>query len=106
VNEDHVAETLRSRRRAAGLTLRDLARRAGTSHSALAAYESAGKIPRADTFVRILDAMGDRLTTERQPFAGSATDRGRELAEVLSLAEQFPARPHDRLDFPRFGAPP
>lgn len=47
------AGTLRRTRLAAGLSLRALAERAGTSHATLAAYESGRTIPRVDTLDRI-----------------------------------------------------
>ena len=81
-------------RRRAGLTIRQLARRAGTSHSAVAAYESGAKAPNSATLARIVDACGFGLRTELVSLAPfeDRTTRGRELVEVLELAEQFPAK--------------
>jgi transcriptional regulator with XRE-family HTH domain len=79
-------------RRRAGLTIRQLARRAGTSHSAIAAYESGAKAPNSATLVRIVEACGFQLRAEldsRAPFE-DRTARGRALLEVLELAQQFP----------------
>jgi transcriptional regulator with XRE-family HTH domain len=101
------AATLRTARRRAGLTLRQLAARAGTSHSTLAAYEAGRKVPSVETFERVLRAAGFAAALELTPAIGGpdAADRGRELLEVLELAARFPAR-HDRtLRFPRFGIP-
>ena len=92
-------------RHRAGLTLRELARRAGTSHSTLAAYEADRKVPSVETFDRLLRAAGYASTVDVAPAVGGVdpADRGRELVEVLDLAARFPAR-HDRtLRFPRFG---
>ena len=92
-------------RHRAGLTLRELARRAGTSHSTLAAYEADRKVPSVETFDRLLRAAGYASTVSVAPVVGALdpADRGRELVEVLDLAARFPAR-HDRtLRFPRFG---
>jgi transcriptional regulator with XRE-family HTH domain len=100
------AAILRTPRRRAGLTLRQLAARAGTSHATLAAYEAGRKAPTVDTFERVLRAAGYEMTSELQPVVGGRDPaaRGRELVEVLDLAARFPAR-HDRaLRFPRFGA--
>jgi transcriptional regulator with XRE-family HTH domain len=86
------------------LSLRQLAERADTSHSALAAYESGRTIPNVDTFDRVLRAAGfnvDLVLTPR-PEDGDRGARGRELIEVLELAEMFPARHSPTLTFPRF----
>ena len=101
------ATTLRSARRRAGLTLRELAGRAGTSHATLAAYEAGRKVPTVETFERVLRAAGFAATVELVPAIGGPDrqDRGRELLEVLRLAEHFPARHQPTLTFPRFGAP-
>ena len=53
-----VGKTLRASRLRSGLTLRELAERAGTSHSTLVAYESNAKVLRVDTMLRVLDAAG------------------------------------------------
>lgn len=47
------AESLRERRQRLGLTQADLARRAGTSQSAVAAYESGAKAPSSATQQRL-----------------------------------------------------
>ncbi len=95
---------LRRARRRAGLTLRALAGRAGTSHSTLAAYESGRKTPTVETLDRILRAAGYELGFELTPSVGGAdrAARGRELVDVLGLAAQFPGRHAAALEFPRF----
>ena len=102
-----VARSLRNARLGQGLTLRELASRAGTSHSTLAAYEAGRKHPGVATFDRILRAAGYRTRIELDPAIGGADPeaRGRELVEVLDLAEQFPARHEPDLSFPGFAAP-
>ena len=101
------ATSLRTARRRAGLSLRALAQRAGTSHATLAAYEAGRKVPSVDTFERVLRAAGFTATVDLGRAVGGpgADDRGAELLEVLRLAERFPARHSPTLDFPRFGAP-
>jgi transcriptional regulator with XRE-family HTH domain len=98
------AVTLRRVRLRSGLSLRALAARAETSHSTLAAYESGRKVPTVETLDRIVRAAGYELGVELTPAVGGIDReaRGRELAEVLDLAEQFPARHDDNLDFPVF----
>jgi transcriptional regulator with XRE-family HTH domain len=93
------SRVLREARTRAGLTLRELASRAGTSHSTLSAYENGAKVPSVDTIERILRAAGFALDLELVP---RANDRGRELEAVLELASHFPARHDTDLRFPPF----
>ena len=95
---------LRRARSRAGLSLRVLARRAGTSHSTLAAYESGRVTPTVDTCERIVRAAGFTMTASLLPAVATDAERSRELVEVLHLAEQFPARHTPTLEFPRFGS--
>lgn len=98
------AATLRRVRLRSGLSLRALAARADTSHSALAAYEAGRKVPTVETLDRIVRAAGYELGIELIPAVGGIDReaRGRELADVLELAEQFPARHAPKLDLPVF----
>lgn len=97
-------DLLRSRRTSAGLTLRQLAARAGTSHSTLAAYEAGRVEPSLETLERVLRAAGYDLTlaSSRRVASGDPA-RGRQLVEVLELAAMFPARHAARLRAPVFG---
>lgn len=100
------AHLLRAARLRAGLTLRSAADRAVTSHATLATYESGRKAPTLPTLLRILRAYGLAVEIELSPriVERNGVPRGRELEDVLRLAEQFPARPRRELSFPRFGA--
>ena len=98
------AQTIRTARRRAGLTLRDLAAKAGTSHSTIAAYESGSKVPTTATFERIVRAAGFAIDPALHRRAESnGLSRGEELAAVLELAGAFPARHRETLDYPVFG---
>lgn len=101
------ATSLRAARRRAGLTLRQLAERAGTSHATLAAYESGRKVPSVATFERVVRAAGFAPSVELTLAVGGPDpdERGDELLEVLRLAERFPARHAASLEFPRFDRP-
>jgi len=91
----------------AGLGLRDLARRAETSHATLHAYESGAKVPRVDTLDRIVRAAGFDLAAdlERRWRDGERQARGRELVDALELAGAFPARrARPALRYPPFPA--
>lgn len=83
------AETIRSARKRAGLSVAGLAERVGISPILLADYEAGAKIPDPETL--------DWITTS------TSLDRGEELAALLELAEQFPARHSPDLEYPVFG---
>ena len=100
------ARTLRRARVEAGLSLRVLAERAGTSHATLAAYEAGRAVPRVDTLDRILRAAGFATDIEvaRRPDAtyGERQAKAHELWLALELAAMFPARHASRLRYPPF----
>lgn len=88
------ADTLRYARQRAGLSLRDAARRAGVSHSALAAYERGARSPSLDKLFGILHALGFAVRIELEPRVRerNGVPRGEELVEVIRLAEHYPPR--------------
>ena len=94
---------LRSVRARAGMSLRELAKRAGTSHSTLAAYEAGRKVPTVDTLNRIVRATGHDLTVDCSFVTFSGPEREAELLGVLELASLFPASPSRTLECPVFG---
>lgn len=100
------ATLIRRARSCSGLSLRQLARRAGTSHATLSAYEAGRVDPSVHTVRRIIRSAGFDpavvLVPRVDPNEGG---RGDELVQVLELAAQFPARHARRLSYPRFGAP-
>ena len=102
-----VPEVLRVARLRAGLSLRAAAGRAGTSHATLAAYEQGRKSPTVATLLRVLGSYGFSVDIELCPrIRGTeAYPRGKELVDVLDLAEEFPARHAKTLRYPRFGKP-
>jgi len=104
-SEVEVARTLRRARSESGLSLRELARRAGTSHTTLLAYERGSKTPGAGTFLRILNACDLAVDLKLSPRIRQADglERGKELEQVLDLAAQFPARHSPELELPVFG---
>lgn len=97
---------LREARDESGLTLRALADRANTSHSAVASYESGSKHPNSRTLVRLIDAAGFAIDYSLSPRWREHTGlaRGDELCQVLELAEQFPARHAAELEYPPIAA--
>lgn len=61
------AKLIREARRAVGMSQDELARRSQTSQSAVAAYESAAKVPTAATLDRLLRAAGVGIGTYPLP---------------------------------------
>jgi len=98
-----IGGTLRRARREAGLSLRELARRAHTSHATLLAYENGTKVPGAATFLRLLESCGFAvdIRLERRVREVDGLARGDELEQVLRLAEQFPVRAARKVAYPR-----
>jgi len=101
---DASARQLREARLTSGLSLRELARRARTSHATLLAYESGQKVPAISTWLRIMDAAGLAvdLVSSRRVRIQDGVERGEELAAVLKLAEQFPNNASRHLTYPPF----
>lgn len=101
---ENIGKVLLQARTASGFSLRQLAQLAETSHTTLCAYEANRKVPSTATFLRILRACNYAVDLELKPRIRShrGMPRGEELAEVLTLAEQFPARHSRTLTFPRF----
>ena len=100
-----VSQALSRARAHSGLSLREIARRAGTSHSTLLAYQHGQKVPSVVVFMRVLDACGMAVDFDLSPRIRDADgiDRGEELKQALLLAEQFPAKPSKTLKLPCFG---
>lgn len=85
----NTATTLRNARRAAGLSQRELARRARVAQPAVARIEAGGVVPRVDTLENLLRACGHTLEVARR--AGSGVDRS-VIKQLLELT------PRQRLD--------
>lgn len=79
-----MGELLLQSRRGAQLTQAELAERAGTSQSAVSAYESGAKAPSLHTARRLLDACGHRLVLEARPVIRRGASSLAALAPVIS----------------------
>lgn len=98
-----VATLLRDTRRRAGLSQRELARRARTSAAAVCLYERGDRVPRVDTLERLLAAAGATLSLDA--LVAPAIDLvalSEDLVAVLDLADQLPQRHDPMLTFPPF----
>ena len=62
-----IAGQLATRRNELGLSQAELARRVGTTQSAIARLESGGRPPRVDTLLRIADALDCELIVRLDP---------------------------------------
>jgi transcriptional regulator with XRE-family HTH domain len=87
--ESPVARQLVHLRRRAGLTQRELARRAGLAPSVLCAYETGAREPSARVFQRIVRAAGGTITVS-VPSARERRDRDTAVQDVLALADVLP----------------
>jgi transcriptional regulator with XRE-family HTH domain len=102
------ASELRLARRTAGLSQRELARRAGTSQATLSAYEAGRKQPSLGTLQRLLSATGAELAVRETPGRRTRDEleqAGRHLAAVLALAEALPFRRPGPLRYPLLTPP-
>ena len=95
---------LRSAWQDSGLSLRQLARQAHTSHATLNAYIKGSKDPSTSTLERIIAACGYTMDIDLRPRIrfSNGVPRGEELADALTLAEQFTARHKTKLAAPVF----
>jgi predicted transcriptional regulator len=62
-----IAEQVAERRKASGLSQKELAELTGTTQSAIARLESGGRPPRIDTLLGIAEALDCDLTVELRP---------------------------------------
>lgn len=102
------ASEVRAARVGAGLSQRELARRAGTSQATLSAYEAGRKQPSVATLQRLLSVTGAELVVRDTPGRRTRAEleqAGRHLTEVLALAEALPFHRPGRLRYPRLTRP-
>ncbi|MDA0272178.1 MAG: helix-turn-helix transcriptional regulator [Proteobacteria bacterium] len=89
-----IAHLLRGARSRAGLSSRELAKRVGSSHSTILAYEAGRKVPVTTTLMGLLHACGFSIDFSLSPrMRGEESyPKGIELEEALNLAGEFPAK--------------
>lgn len=101
----NAAVVVRKAREHAGLSKRELARRAGTSPAAIVAYESGARDPTVGTLARLVAAAGAQgeIEVEVGPARPDPRTCARRLAQVLELSEHLPRRRRSsRLEYPPF----
>ena len=85
------------------MSRRELARRAATSASTLAAYEAGLSVPSTATLTRVLRAAGfDALVTLRPLEAIDERRRAAEIEALLELGDALPRVARGPLAFPVF----
>lgn len=102
---------IREARLGSGLTQAQLAAAAGTSQTAISAYENGSREPSLDTMRRLLASAGARLAVvrdessgAREPSRAELTRAARTLVQVLDLAAALPVRHAPELRYPRLAA--
>ncbi len=102
--ENYAGYLINTARARSGLSLRELAKRAGTSHATLHAYIKGVKSPTMRTLQGILNACDFALdcSLNRRVRENHGLARGDELVQVLRLAAQFPSKPNRRKKLPIF----
>ena len=85
-----------------GLSRRELARRAGTSASTLAAYEAGRSVPSVTTLSRIAKAGGFEMEVALRPTDADEGERRETIEALLAFTDQLPRAPRDALRFPIF----
>jgi transcriptional regulator with XRE-family HTH domain len=94
---------LTAARLSAGLTQRQLARRAGLQPSVLCAYERGTRMPGTDVFLRIVRAAGGDVIV-RTRHADDLHRADSVLQDVLALAEALPQKRRGPLTYPALKA--
>ena len=102
------ADLLRSARREAGLTQQELAERSRIRQPVISAYERGVRQPSVEALERLLTAMGRRLSLAREgEHVLLPEEAGRQLIDVLGLADAIPIRRRGELTYPPLaGGPP
>jgi transcriptional regulator with XRE-family HTH domain len=93
----HLIADARSR---AGLSQGELAERAGTSRTAICAYESGAKDPRTETVERLLRASGFELAIEAARTWRTVGSGRKAISVPSSLPSLEPVRAFDRVKLP------
>ena len=82
-------ELIRAVRTRCGLTQATLARRAGTTQTAISRLESGGRSPTIETLRRLLQVMGEDLQLDSSPLRGDHDPRHLRAERSLTPAQRL-----------------
>lgn len=89
---------LRRRREAAGLSVRELAKQIGESHTNVSYWERSGQIPRSDVLAPMAKALGVTVhDLLGEPKPGRAVTPGGKLGQVFDQVSKLPRRQQDKI---------
>lgn len=94
---EETGRLLRSARTRAGMSQRELARRAGLPSTVVSAYENGRREPSARTFRDLLQAAGADLTVTSR---WDSERNGRHFEHVMEMTDHLPQRRRGPLAFP------
>jgi transcriptional regulator with XRE-family HTH domain len=89
---------LRKLRETAGLSVRELARQIGESHTNVSYWERSGQIPRSDKLAAIAKALG--VTVENllgEPSPRRVTTPGGKVRQVFEAVSKLPRRQQQKI---------
>jgi transcriptional regulator with XRE-family HTH domain len=90
--------SLRRRREAAGLSVRELAKQIGESHTNVSYWERSGQIPRSDVLAPMAKALGVTVhDLLGEPKPGRAVTPGGKLGQVFDQVSKLPRRQQDKI---------
>lgn len=103
------SDTLRDLRQRSGLTQAQLAARIGIPVPVLSAYENGRREPKADIFLRAVEATGFDVefvpaSNELESYVPNAKEKASILAMVCGAAMGLPARERGPLRYPPFAS--
>lgn len=89
---------LRRRREAAGLSVRELARQIGESHTNVIYWERSGQIPRSDVLAPMAKALGVTVhDLLGEPKPGRVVPPGGRLGQVFEQVAKLPRRQQQKV---------
>lgn len=89
---------LRKLRETAGLSVRELARQIGESHTNVSYWERSGQIPRSDKLAAIAKALG--VTVEQllgEPVVRRSTTPGGKARQLFEAVSRLPRRQQQKI---------
>jgi len=97
-----VGEVLGTLRRQANMSQLELAEKSGVAQPVISLYEHGKRMPAADVFIALVEALGVKVAFEAPPGSPMAEDLVAEvLPDLLLLADALPQKPVGDLVFPR-----